>query len=95
MPYTSLKLTNKILIIKIPFLNFSGEIKCGVGLSLVEVRFVITEDRRTGSDTFVGHGGDKAKFCPGFLFSIPNLLGFKTVVDCFSIILMAKCCFFK
>ena len=50
MPYTSLKLTNKILVIKIPLLNFSGEIKCGVGLSLVEVRFVIMEDRRTGSD---------------------------------------------
>ena len=36
-----------------------------------------------------------AKFCPGFLFPVPNLLDFKTVVDCFSIILMAKCCFFK
>ena len=50
MPYTSLKLTNNISIIEIPFLNLSGLIKCGVGLSVVELRFVITEDRRTGSD---------------------------------------------
>ena len=55
MPYTSLKLTNNISIVKIPFLNLSGVNKCGVGLSVVELRFVITEDRRTGEtrQTFV------------------------------------------
>ena len=83
MPYTSLKLTNKILIIKIPLLNFSGEIKCGVGLSLVEVRFLITEDRRTGSDKLWVMVETRQNFVLVFFFQSQICLVFKLLSTVF------------